>query len=303
MRSGRETLAALALSLTTGLARAHDGARDDLIMAEPEPPGPTARAELEIAAPLCPESERRRHPTGRCPSPRDQLDVVTVFGLRGTLTRVQASEPTVGAVLGGAGVAYDTRQMATLRLAHFAFLGGGSGGVEGGIGLAYAMGVVGALGEGHGPFARLGGRAQLLGNDELYASLVELPELQLGYQLLRQGLHLELAGRAGAVLVGRYNPDDARRPLGKAFEWGGIASLRVDAVHLDVELMRIEARSSDPDTPVDVLSAMLCGAVFPLGICLDARRFSGDVRPKSGGAPLELDATYLGLTVGAGNEF
>jgi hypothetical protein len=48
---------------------------------------------------------------------------------------------------------------------------------------------------------------------------------------------------------------------------------------------------------------MLCGAAFPLGICLDARRYSGDVRPNAGGASFALDASYLGLTVGAGNEF
>src|SRR5690606_31617268 len=152
----------------------------------------------------------------------------------------------------------------------------------------------------HGPFSRIGGRAQLFGNEELYASLVELPELQLGYQLLRKNLHVELAARGGAVLVGRYSPDDARRPLGKAFEWGGLLSLRVDAIHLDVEFMRIEARASDPDTPVDVLSGMLCGAAFPLGVCFDARRYSGDVRPRASLSPLEVTSTYFGITIGGG---
>jgi hypothetical protein len=311
VRSAAEQLAfACALAavlLGTARAAAHDGQNEDLVMAEPAPEPraaavPGTQAHFEVSAPRCPESERRRHPMGRCPSTRDQLDIVTIFGLRATLTRVQGSDAVAGAVLGGAGVAYDTRDLATIRLTHFAFLGGGTGGVEGGIGLAYAMGLLAPLGSNHGPFARLGGRAQVYGNDELYTSLVELPELQLGYQLLERDLHFELAGRGGAVLVGRYNPANASRPLGKAFEWGGIASLRVNAVHLDVEFMRIEARSSAPETPVDVLSAMLCGAVFPLGICLDMRRHSGEVRPRSGGPSLDLESTYVGLTVGAGNE-
>jgi hypothetical protein len=204
------------------------------------------------------------------------------------------------ALIGGEGLAYDTRGLATLRLAHFAYIGGGTGDVEGGMGLAYAMGVIGKLGEGHGPFARLGGRAQLFGNDELYASHVELPELQLGYQLLGRRVHVELAARGGAVLVGRYNPGDARRPLGKAFEWGGLASLRWEAIHVDLEWMRIEARTSHPDRPVDVLSSVLCGAVYPLGICLDLRRYSGAAR--TNGDVIDREAVYLGLAVGAGNE-
>jgi hypothetical protein len=282
-------------------ARSHQAAASELVLAEGEPTAPPARphAELEVAAPLCPAVER---PFGRCPIERDRLDIVTVFGARGSVTRVEGSDAVAGLLLGGEGLAYDTRGMATLRLAHFAYLGGGTGNLEGGIGLAYAMGAIAKLGDGHGPLARLGGRAHLHGNDELYASLVELPELQLGYQLLRRRLHVELAARAGAVLVGRYNPGAARRRLGKAFEWGALAALRWEAIHLDLEWMRIEARSSEPNTPVDVLSGMLCGAVNPLALCLDLRRYSGQARPNRGGAPLDLDATYIGLAIGAGSE-
>lgn len=301
MRStvSRGVLLALALALPARAA-----GTGELVLATdepPPPPAPAARAELELAAsPPCDD----RRPFRRCPGGTVRLDVINVFGLRGSLTRVEEHEAVAGAQLGGVGVAYDTRGAATIRLAHLAFIGGGTGGVEGGIGIAYAMGALGALGRGHGPFARLGGRAFLLGNDELYSSHVELPELQLGYQLLRHRLHLELAGRAGAVLIGRYNPDDARRPLGKAFEWGGLASLRVDAVHLDLEWMRIEARASAPDTPVDVLSGMLCGAAFPIGVCLDLRRYSGAARARSpAGGVVDLDSTYLGVSIGGANDF
>jgi hypothetical protein len=293
--------AALVVILQVAAAAGHQAQKPELVMAEHElaPPAATARAELDFNAPLCPEAQR---PFGRCPSERDRLDVVTLFGARGSMTRVEGSDVVAGALIGGEGLAYDTRGMATLRLAHFAYIGGGTGGVEGGLGLAYAMGVIGKLGDGHGPLARLGGRAHLLGNDELYASLVELPELQLGYQLLRRRLHIELAARAGAVLAGRYNPGAAHRPLGKAFEWGAIAALRWEAIHLDVEWMRIEARASEPDTPLDVLSGMLCGADHALALCLDLRRYSGHARANRGGAPLALDATYIGLAIGAGNE-
>jgi hypothetical protein len=292
---------ALLTWLWAAAALGHQAPSTELVMADNEPaaaPAP-ARLELELAAPSCPDMER---PFGRCPTERDRLAIVTVFGMRASVTRVEGSDPVAGALIGGQGLAYDTRGMVTLRLAHFAYIGGGTGDVEGGIGIAYAMGTIAKLGEDHGPLARLGGRAQLFGNDLLYASHVELPELQLGYQLLRRRLHIEVAARAGAVLIGRYNPGDARRALGKAFEWGGLASLRWEAIHLDLEWMRIEARGSQPDTPVDVLSGMLCGAVFPLGLCLDLRRHSGEVRPGRAAAPLELSATYMGLAIGAGNE-
>ena len=289
----------LALSLSAAAASAAERGELELATDDAAPPAaPGGQARLELAAPApCLE----RGPGRRCPGDASGLDVVNVFGVRGSLTRVEAHDAVAGAALGGEGIAYDTRGPATIRLAHFAFIGGGTGGVEGGIGLAYAMGTRLDLGKHHGPLARLGGRAQLFGNDELYASHVELPELHLGYQLLAPRLHLELAARGGAVLVGRYNPDEARRPLGKAFEWGAIVSARVDAVHLDVEWMRIEARASEPDTPVDVLSALLCGAAYPVGVCLDARRYSGDVRGGSG--TRSLSATYLGLAVGAANDF
>lgn len=289
---------AVALTLAPALA-AHQTPANQLVMAEGEeattPPTPATPP----TPPTCLPHERL--PNKRCPTGREQLDIVTVFGIRGSITRVEESSAVAGAQLGGGGVAYDTHNLATIRLAHFAFIGGGTGGVEGGIGLAYAMGIITQVADDHGPFGRIGGRAHLLGNDELYHSLVELPELQIGYQLLRRKLHLELAGRAGAVLVGRYNPDDARRPLGKAFEWGGLASLRVDPVHFDMEWMRIEARASDPDSPVDVLSGSLCGAAFPLGICLDIRHFSGEVRPNASGGTLDLTTMYFGVTIGAGN--
>jgi hypothetical protein len=240
----------------------------------------------------------RSRPLPRRPEP---LDVVSVFGLRGSMTRAGERDAVAGLQLGGGGVAYDRRGSATLRATHFAQIGGGTGGVEGGIGLAYAAGLLGELGRGHGPVARFGGRAHLLGNDELYASLVELPEVQLGYQLLARRLHLELAARTGAVLVGRYNPEGGRRPLGKAFEWGALAALRVEGVHLDLEWMRIEARSSDPDTPVDVLSGLLCAAASPLALCLDARRYTGDVRAEASDAR-RVTSTYLGLTAGWGTD-
>lgn len=225
-------------------------------------------------------------------------NIYSVFGLRGSLTRDAAHNTAVGVSVVSQGVSYLSGSLLTLRLAHLAFVGAGADGVEGGLGLDGAVGVRARFGPDHGPFARLGLNAHLLGNQNLYSSGVELPELQLGYQLLGQQTQLELGARGGFMLIGRYNALGGRRPLGDAFEFGGYSEVRFAALHLDASWSRIEARSSAPGTPVDELSGLLCAISAPFGICLDARYYSGDVRTAQG--PRLAQSAYFGLSLGAG---
>jgi hypothetical protein len=142
-------------------------------------------------------------------------------------------------------------------------------------------------------------RGHLLGNKELYSSLLELPQVQLGYQLMRGAEVLEVAGRAGAVLVGRYNTgNDAHRKLGDAFELGGHLAAHLRPVHLEMGFMRV-LTDSRPGDPVDMVSGALCGEAAFAWLCVDARYWRGNAVFPSGWGT--VNSVYAGFTVGAGH--
>jgi hypothetical protein len=201
-----------------------------------------------------------------------------LFGIRGSQTAVHGTDTkaAVGLVSESAAYLTDRRAGFTARSSHFALLGGGRAGIEGALGLGVGLGLYQPLGESHGPFSRLGGRGFLMGNASFYASLLELPELELGYQYFDRDHHFELSAHGGAVLTGRYHPDDFRRRLGSSFAYGGLLAAHVGPIDLDVDFTRIGPRDSDPYGPLDLVSGLLCGSVHHLGICFDARVFAGD---------------------------
>jgi len=256
---------------------------EDLVLAEDPAPPPSAsigvRAEIGC---LQPES--------RCPRPATVHSLPSLFGIRGSQTAVQGadSKAAIGLVSESAAYLTDRRAGFTARSAHFALLGGGRAGIEGALGLGVGLGLYQPLGESHGPFSRLGGRGFLMGNASFYASLLELPELELGYQFFDEGHHLELSAHGGAVLTGRYRPGELRRRLGSSFAYGGLAAAHIGPVDLDVDFTRVGPREADAFGPLDLVSALLCGSVRYLGICFDARVFAGD----------PTRTAFLGLAIG-----
>lgn len=222
----------------------------------------------------------------------------SLFGLRGTVTDVEQRDTAFAATVFHRSVSYGTGEMGSFRSSNFGYLGGGSAGLEGGLGVDDAVGWRIPFGDDHGPLARVGLRAHLLGNDDLYESTIELPQVQLGYQLLREGLQLEAAARGGAVLIGRYNPAGGKRPTGGSFEWGGYAALRFGPVHAELELIRTEVTGA-PETPITRTTAELCALADVGGLCLFARNIRGDVQ-FTGGAR-EIVSNYAGLSIGLGD--
>lgn len=222
-----------------------------------------------------------------CASEEPQYDdsMVDLFGIRAGAARAGSQAPTYGVSLASEGAMYGASHYANVRAAHLAMLGVGPDGVEGALQGDYAFGVRAPVGRYHGPFARVGVRGLLLGNSELYNSLLELPTLTVGYQLLGPRLHLEIAGRGGAVLVGRYNAGGIRRKLGNAPEFGGLAAVRWEDVQLELDLARVAPPSS---TPVDSVTGSLCSVAGAFGICLDAHFYRGNVQ-----------SSWVGLAVGA----
>jgi hypothetical protein len=281
MRRAVQSLAVSVVVLSTApFARA-----EDLVLAEDPEPAPKPQASVDIRAAVgC------MRPESRCPERDTVHSLPSLFGIRAGQTAVHGSDTkaSLGLVSESAAYLTDHRAGFTARSAHFAMLGGGRAGIEGGLGLGVGLGLYQGLGQNHGPFSRLGGRGFLMGNAAFYASLLELPQLELGYQLFDRDLHLELSAHGGAVLTGRYHPDDERRRLGSAFAWGGLAAARVGPIDLDVDFTRVGASDSDPNGPLDLVSALLCGSVHYFGVCFDTHVFAGD----------PAGTAFLGLAIG-----
>jgi hypothetical protein len=175
--------------------------------------------------------------------------------------------------------------------------GGGATGFDGELVYDLAAGHRISFGEHHGVFGRVGFDAEAL-RGRVYFSKVELPQVQLGYQVLNANkLHVELAARGGFVLIGRENVvESSRRPLGGSVSWGGYATFGLEFLRFELEADRYEAHASEPKTPVYAFRGSLCGLPAFLMLCADARHFRGDQQLDAGGTR-DRSAWYGALTV------
>lgn len=226
-----------------------------------------------------------------------------MVGLRVSTTHVQGSDRDrsgagLGLQLAGHNASYYARGGFTWRSATFFHIGGGSRGFEGALGGDVAWGYRPPVAAHQGPFVRAGLRGWLLGNQILYSSFFEFPQVQLGYQWIHKGDAVEIGGRGGAVLVGRYNTGDkGMRKLGDAFEIGGFAAAHLEPVHLEVGLTRVMT-DSRPGGDVDMVDGRLCGEARVAWLCVDARYYRGqDLFPVGQGM---VNAMYAGFSIGAG---
>jgi hypothetical protein len=224
------------------------------------------------------------------------------LSLRGSVERVRFGDAskTAGSVgIEERALAYLNKGWFSARYLDVFAIGGGNAGVDGGLGMDGALGLRAPFAERHGPFFRLGVRAHLLHRGRFHTSLVEFPQAQLGYSLLARAIHVDLGARAGYSLVGRYAIDGApSRRLGSTPEFGGYGAIGLRPIRLDVEVSRIASGNVNL-TPVDTLSALLCGVASPPTVCVRAELLRGDVRGPSG-QPLPSSSAYLGISVGVG---
>ncbi|RYE86769.1 MAG: hypothetical protein EOO75_15320 [Myxococcales bacterium] len=225
-------------------------------------------------------------------------------GLRLSLTGVETratDERGWGLTLASHGEMYRNLGLATARSSHLLAIGGGNQGFEGALDLSSAGGVRLPVGENHGPFARLGMRGWLWGNQLLYSSLLEIPQGQVGYQYIEGETVVEVGANAGPVLIGRYNAgDDARFKLGNSLEYGGYLTVHIPHVHLRGSIMRIDPGKNDARPSVDMARASLCFWPAGLAVCADGQWLRGDMGPTAAGAPgVDARSSYVGLLVGA----
>lgn len=244
---------------------------------------------------------------------RKPWEETTVIGIRGSYLSVRGPERahTLGLAFAGSSEQYKTDGLLALRGSSAFQLGGGSGGFEGQLAGAFAVGARGPVGATHGPVGRIGLGGELLGNDKFYYSHLELPIVEVGYQVLEGRNVVEIGGRIAPVLTGRYNTGDSqRRELGTSFEGGGYVALHSAFGRIDASYTRIEARKTDPGTPVDVLRGSACAYVGVVALCGDAMYVRGDQAPPAlpvvtgptSGPPAAIDpeakSLYAGVTLG-----
>ncbi|MGZ5967720.1 MAG: hypothetical protein ACXWP4_08630, partial [Polyangiales bacterium] len=159
--------------------------------------------------------------------------------------------------------------------AHAWSVGGGSSGFEGAVALNLAVGPRLPVGPDHGPFARLGFRAQVEGNQEFYDSIVELPRTEIGWQYLHDWTALEIGATFGALLTGKFAVTTAEpRILGNGIASGGYAVVQLPMVRLGGTLQRLPAKDG-----AAVIAASLYGCALgePFALCIDGRWMQTDL--------------------------
>jgi hypothetical protein len=233
----------------------------------------------------------------RCKKPSLSL---SVFGVRPALTNVSAGGTTTHDA--GVGFAGKVDSYALDGATHggmeFA-LGGGQAGFDGTLAGVVDIGYRLDVTKEQGPFARAAFDGRLQGNDAFYYSALELPRMSLGWQFLSGHTVVELGGRSGPILTGRFNPGGGVRSTTGSWEYGAFLAGQVEFIRLEATAMRIDARHTGTHTPVDVGRGALCAIAGPIGICGDFSVMRGDALMSPTLGYQEALATYTGVTVGA----
>jgi hypothetical protein len=188
-----------------------------------------------------------------------------------------------------------------VRVVNTGSLAFGAKGIQGGIDSAAAGGYRFGIGRAHGIVVRGGYEAGFFGNKYLWDSMLELPQVQLGYQwlgLVPDSQVVDVAMKGGYVLFGRFDPGaEATRRLDGAPEVGAIASLHLGAFDLRAIYTRTYARHAGG--PIDQLEGALCGRALRLIVCETVRYEVGDVRlPGLEGELRTSRVSFLGLRIG-----
>jgi hypothetical protein len=223
-----------------------------------------------------------------------------VFGLRGSAVNTQGAPAADGSglMIQGEGAEFARRGIFSSKGSHRLAIGGGGAGFEGTLQGGLAGGFRIPFGEKHGPVLRAGAFGYLRGNDAFYASQLELPQVQLGYQYLRGATVIELGVTSGAVLTGRFRAGETEtRRLGAGLEVGAYAALHVPYFRLALSGMRLPA-SDALSSPVRTAEGTLCGLAAPIAICFDGRAATADAFVWPGTSASEVRSLYAGLTAG-----
>lgn len=229
----------------------------------------------------------------------------SVVGVRLALLHTNGAEKDgtyIGAMAAFNSEQYQVGKIYSAHGNSYGYLGGGSAGFEGGLGATVMLGARAPLGEKHGPLARIGLAGEMQGNKRFYYSRLVLPMAEIGYQYAAPGEFtiLELGGRGGNVITGRYNTGDrTHRELGGgALEWGFYGAAHTKLTRFDLSYTRIQADDHYPGGAVGTLRGLGCFYVGHVGICADAMLVTGKGYIGLPRVPLDVTSFNAGLTVG-----
>lgn len=223
-----------------------------------------------------------------------------VFGIRGSAvnTRGVRAVDGSGLMFAAQGEQFVGRGMFSGHGRHSLAIGGGGAGFEGTLLGGMTGGFRLPVGERHGPVLRAGALGYLRGNDAFYASLIDFPRIEVGYQYLYGRTVLELGGTTGAVLTGRFRAGESEtRILGAGLEVGAYAALHVPWFRLDISAVRLPANDA-LGAPVRTAEGTLCAVAAPFAICADGRFTAADAIAFPGATPAEVTSLYGGLAFG-----
>jgi hypothetical protein len=225
-----------------------------------------------------------------------------VVGARGSMANVSGgnlSAQGTGLEISADSEEYWRRRIFSGVWQYRAAIGGGGLGLEGTL-----LGVLGwgfriPVTDHQGPVFRAGGVGYIMGNDAYFSSLLEVPQLQAGWQWSQGHAVVEATGTTGAVLTGRWRAWYAdTRDLGTGLSYGGRVSLQVPWIRLSANAERLPA--TDTLGSVDVGMATLCAVAAPLAICADGLVEQSQV--DYGGAVRFARVEYAGITIGLTGE-
>ena len=223
-----------------------------------------------------------------------------VFGIRGSASTVRGVEASEGSglMVSTEGEEFTRRGLFGAHGMHRLAIGGGGAGFEGTLQGGVAGGFRLPIGEHHGPVLRAGAFGYLRGNDAFYASLIDLPQVQVGYQYLYGHTVFELGATSGAVLTGRFRAGEAEtRVLGAGLEVGAYGAVQIPWFRLGMSAMRLPTNDA-LSSPVRTAEGTLCAIATPFAICADGRISMTDAIIVPGAAPVEVSSVYAGLAFG-----
>jgi hypothetical protein len=279
-----------------GAAHEDDDEDDDDAVPPPPPDKPEPDATFTWRFPKCNGTEPEK-------TVRASSGCAGVFGIRGSAAQVTGPFATqrTGLEVSADSEEYWRDGIFSSVWQYRAAIGGGGAGLEGALLGAAAFGFRVPVTEHEGPVVRAGAQGYILGNDVFYSSLLELPQLQLGWQWSKGHAVVEAAATSGAVLTGRFRAwEEPSRGMGSGFAYGGRASLQVPWIRLSANAERLPA--GDGLDSVDVGMATLCAVASPLAICADALVEQGHVLGGATATEPFVRAAYGGITVGLTGE-
>ena len=222
-----------------------------------------------------------------------------VYGLRGSVVHVNGAAAGTGAGIMATtqGEEYVRAGILSARGLHRLSIGGGGAGFEGAAMASVALGFRAPFGEHHGPVIRAGLVGEVLGNDALYDSRLEAPQLQLGYQYTRGITVFELGATTGVVITGRHRAgDSSTRSIGNDVEVGAHLAIQIPWLRLGASAVRLPTHDAI-HTPVSTVDGTICVIAVPFAVCGDARASRADAFTAPGAPATEVRALYAGITL------